>query len=77
MKNEPSALCERIGLRVRRRRAELRYSLADLAGRTELSKTHLWQVEQGRSEPGAGVIVRLCRALGVSADWLLGVGEES
>lgn len=76
MMEEPTAICERIGARVRQRREELRLSLAELAERTEVSKTHLWQVEKGLSEPGVGVIVRLCRALGVSADWLLGIGED-
>lgn len=70
------AICERIGAKVRQRRDELRLSLDELAALTELSKTGLWQVEKGRSEPSAGTVVRLCRALRVSADWLLDVGEE-
>lgn len=72
----PKPICERIGQRLRQRRTELRYSFDHLAERTELSKTHLWQVETGRSEPGAGVIVRLCRVLGITADWLLGTSED-
>jgi transcriptional regulator with XRE-family HTH domain len=41
----------------------------------EMSKTGLWQIEKGLSEPSAGSILRLCRVLGLSADVLLGVNE--
>lgn len=71
----PSALCERIGERVRARREGLRLSLRELSERTGLSVAHLHAVEHGRTEPGAGTILRLCRALRLSADVLLGVDE--
>ncbi len=72
---EPKPLCERIGQRVRERRTGLRLSLDRLAEMTELSKTGLWELEKGRTEPRAGTLLRLCRVLGCSADWLLGVNE--
>ena len=74
---EPKPICERIGRMVRERRQSRRLSLAELAEHTGLSKTYLWQIEAGRSEPGAGAVLRLCRKLGLSADDLLGVREES
>lgn len=73
----PKPICERIGALVKERREGLRLSLGDLANQTELSKTYLWEIEQGRCEPGAGTIVRLCNVLGVSADRMLGLGEWS
>jgi len=74
---EPKPLCERIGQRVRERREGLRLSRARLGAMTELSRVALWQIEQGQSEPMASTILRLCRVLGCSADWLLGVNEET
>jgi transcriptional regulator with XRE-family HTH domain len=79
MSPNPSPICERIGDTVKFYRHQKRWSLAKLAERTELSKTYLWELEKGLCEPGAGTIVRLCRAFRVTADELLGldVGEES
>lgn len=74
---DPKPICERIGNRIRQERQAKRLSLDALAERTELSKTYLWELEKGRCEPGAGTIVRLCRVLGISADVMLGVNEES
>ena len=73
---EPKAICERIGKRMRERRKDLGISLDRLAAMTELSKTGLWQIEQGQNEPRAGTIVRLCNALRLSAADLLGVEED-
>ena len=68
-------ICERIGNKLAELRAERGWSLRDLAARTELSVTYLWEIEKGRKEPGAGTIVRLCRVFKISSDWLLDVGE--
>jgi transcriptional regulator with XRE-family HTH domain len=73
---DPKPICERIGRRINEERKAKRLSLDALAERTELSKTYLWELEKGRCEPGAGTIVRLCRALGISADSLLGTHDE-
>lgn len=73
VKADPSPLMERIGALVRDLRQDRQLSLAKLANMTDLSTAHLWAVEKGKSEPGAAVIVRLCRALAVSADVLLGI----
>lgn len=66
---------EAMGLRTKDRRNELRLSLDDLAERTELSKTGLWQIEKGRSIPGAGTLWRLSRALRMSIDAIV-IGNE-
>lgn len=76
MTSNPSPLCERIGAFVSQLRSEMGFTLRDLAARTDLSVAFLWVVENGRSEPGAGTIVRLCRALRVTPNELLGTDEE-
>jgi transcriptional regulator with XRE-family HTH domain len=65
-----------IGGRVRERRKSFGLTLDGLAEVTDMSKTGLWQVEKGRSEPGAGTLARLALALSVSVDWII-FGDES
>lgn len=60
-----------IGLRVRQCRQGMRLSLDELSKRCGRSKTMLWQLETGRSEPGAETLARLSEALQVSIDWLV------
>jgi XRE family transcriptional regulator, regulator of sulfur utilization len=60
-----------LGSRVREQRTALRLSIDKLADATDLSKTHLWQIERGESCPGAAVLWRLSRALRVSIDWIV------
>lgn len=47
----------------------------ELARRAGLSLMCICFIEQGRRDPLAATIVRLCRATGESADWLLEIGE--
>lgn len=60
-----------IGERLRLLRTELGLSLDMLAANTDLSKTGLWQIEKGRQEPGARVLLRLSIALRCTVDYLL------
>jgi transcriptional regulator with XRE-family HTH domain len=76
MKRKPTPLVEYIAAFVRERRKRQRLTLRDLAARTDRSVTFLSELENAKQEPGAASIVRLCRALGVSADALLGIGKE-
>ena len=56
-------------------REERDMSLQDVADRAGLSKSHVWDLEQGRSRnPTVDTAVRLSRAFGVSLDYLIGVG---
>lgn len=73
---EPKAIAERIGCMVRERRLDLGLSLEKVALRASMSQTGLWEIEQGRNEPRAGTLLRLCRVLKLSADVLLGVDER-
>ena len=47
-------------------------SAAELARRAGISRSHLYLIEQGRTEPTVSVVLGLCRALGVSFDELFG-----
>jgi transcriptional regulator with XRE-family HTH domain len=54
------------GGRLRRRRTELGWSLADVAERTQLSRAYISAIERGRSKrPGSDVVRRLEAVLGL------------
>lgn len=46
-------------------------SMQDISDRTGLAKSHLSNVERGKSEPGVGVIVTLAHVFGVSVGDML------
>ena len=73
MRKEPTAMMETMGQRIRDRRHDKRLKLRELAERIGMSIAHLSLLETGQVETRAGLIVRICHALGVSADWLLGI----
>lgn len=73
--SEPTFL-ESLGGRVRVRRGILGLTMEELASRMDMSKTGLWQIEKGRSMPGAGTLWRLSIQLRCSIDWIVtGKGE--
>lgn len=63
------------GLGARIREARLRRGLrqADVAHELGISRRALWTYEHERSDPSAFSLRSLAQALGVSADWLLGL----
>jgi DNA-binding XRE family transcriptional regulator len=60
-----------IGKRLRTLRMARGWSLDTLAAKVGMSKTGLWQIEKGRSEPMARTLVSLANALNVTIDYLL------
>lgn len=48
----------------------------ELAEKTELEEVTISRYVNNLRTPSAGSIVAICRALGVSADWLLGMMED-
>jgi DNA-binding XRE family transcriptional regulator len=60
-----------IGKRLRATREAAGLSMDELAEKVGMSKTGLWQIEVGRSEPMARTIVSLAIILGVTTDFLL------
>jgi transcriptional regulator with XRE-family HTH domain len=66
-----------IGQRVQQRRQHLGWTQEDLARESKVPQATISRIEKGqRKNPGADVIRRLARALGVTADWLIGMYEE-
>jgi transcriptional regulator with XRE-family HTH domain len=72
---EPTEFMEQLGQRLRDRRLALRFSLRDVADRTDLSVAGLHGIETAKSMPGADTILRLCFMLGISPNKVL-LGKE-
>ena len=68
--DEPRYL-ELLGNRIRTLRESRNWSMEMFAAKVGMSKTGLWQIEKGRSEPMARTIAALATALGVTTDYLL------
>lgn len=67
------AMIAHIGPFIAKRRAELRLSLEEVAERTGTTKSHIWELEKGRSRnPTIGMALALCGALQCSLNSLLG-----
>lgn len=65
-----------IGRRIRGSRTQLNLSQAELAERTELSMSHISDIENGKINFTVDVLKRLSAALGCSADYIL-TGTEA
>jgi transcriptional regulator with XRE-family HTH domain len=64
---------QELGKRVRAYREALGYTLSDLAKRSGVSRSYIYQVERGVSSPTHEKVVALARALDVGVPVLLGV----
>ena len=73
--SETPGLLEAIGKRIRACRESRRLSLDELAERIGMSKTGLWQIEAGKSEPMARTVMKLSLFFGVTTDYLLFLGK--
>lgn len=62
-----------IAERVREARIRRGFTQSELSRHAGMTPAAIWQIEKGERQPSADTIIRLCRALGVSADWLLGL----
>ena len=62
-----------IGERLQEARKRRGLTQSELSRRAGMTPAAIWQIEAGQRQPAADTIIRLCRALGVSADWLLGL----
>ncbi len=71
------SLAERLGLRIRERRAELGLTLADVAERASLSVSYLSAVEKGVNLPSLSTLVKITDALGVSIPTVLSEEGEN
>ena len=71
--NKHPEITAHMGSYINARRAQLGLSLGMLGERTEISKTHVWEIEKGRAKnPTLWVILALCDGLQCSLNDLLG-----
>lgn len=73
---------DKVAKKIAKRCAELReqhgLSLQEVADRADLSKSHIWELEQGRARnPTVDTAVRLARAFGVSLDYMTGLSDNA
>lgn len=66
-----------IGSRLRRQRQLLGWTQLQLANRLGLAKSTVSQYENNINEPDYAVLIRLCRLLGVTSDYLLGLDKPT
>ncbi len=64
-------LSDGIAVRVRTERESLKWSLADLAKRSEVSKAMISKIERGESSPTTAILGRLCAAFGITLSTFL------
>lgn len=65
-----------IGKRIQQRREQLGLTQEELADASGLRQSIISRLERGtRKNPSADTVRRLARALGVTADWLIGMYE--
>lgn len=74
--NDQTMIGEAVARTVRSLRAGRGWSLDHLAGRAGVSKGVLVALEQGRSNPNLGTLIRISEALGVPLTRLVQVDEE-
>ena len=65
-----------LGARIRDARERAGFSQGELAVAIRTSGARLSRWEIGRNAPRCDVLIRLCRVLEVSADWLLGLSQS-
>lgn len=66
-----------IGERLKQQRQLRKFTQAELAKRAEVSQGLVARIETGKvKDPASSITLRLARALGVTADWLIGMYEE-
>lgn len=70
----PDTAATSVGERIRLRREEAGLSLSALAARADVSKSYIWNLEQGQHErrPSGRTLYRIAEALGTTMSDLLG-----
>ena len=64
---------ELIGARIAQARTRRGWNQSELARRLGKPRQHLSQIEQGKQQPRAELLIELATILGVSTDYLLGL----
>ncbi len=72
--NRAQTIIDHMGPFIRRRRKDLRLSLQEVADLSGCTKSHVWELEKGRTtNPTISMALALCRALQCSLNSLLGI----
>ena len=66
----------KLGERIRRLRKEEGFNQEELAGKADVSRAYISDIERGRRSPAYGVVKRIASALGVTIGELEGESEE-
>ena len=66
-----------IGLRIQKRRTELKMTQAELAERIDTNQKHLSRIEGGYHRCTLDIIVAIAKAIDVSVDYLIADYEDS
>lgn len=64
-----------LGERLKNERRSQSMTQTDLGKLIGIGKAYMSMLESGKRRPGSHKLMQLCKALGVSADWLLGLSE--
>jgi transcriptional regulator with XRE-family HTH domain len=67
---------EELGRRIRKLRLERRMTLKQVEEASDLSATHLSEIERGRTSPTIGALVRIAKALRKDASYFIEVEER-
>jgi transcriptional regulator with XRE-family HTH domain len=67
---------EVIGKRIQAARSRKDWNQSDLARALDKPRQHISQLEQGKQQPRAELLVELANVLGVTTDYLLGRSHE-
>ena len=71
-----SSVCDRFGTVLRQRRQELKWSQERLAGRADVNRSYLGEIERGHAVPSLAVLDKLARALEINLSTLLARCEQ-
>lgn len=76
-RTDASHIVAKMALRIRELRALRGLSLQELGDRANVAKSHIWEIEQGRSaNPTITTAINIANALGVSLDYLTGLSSK-
>lgn len=64
------------GDRMRQSREDLNLTQDDLAERAGIEVLQIWRYESGKTKPKTDMLVKIAKALHVSADYLLGLTDD-
>ena len=64
-----------LGAAIRRIRREAGISQEELAHRSSIDRSYMSSIERGRQNPGFISVIRICRAMGVTATELMAEAE--